>query len=160
MTSGWQVPYEEPGPAPGLAFARHGARLGAYIIDVILVTMIIVLVAVVGALATAVSATSGAVSLAVSSALLLVLAIFVVSLGYFPYFWVRGGATPGMRIFGLYVVRDRDGGPVSGGQAILRLIGYWVASFVFYLGFVWIFIDKRRRGWHDLIAGTVVVQQR
>lgn len=26
------------------------------------------------------------------------------------------------------------------------------------IGYIWIFIDKRRRGWHDLIAGTVVVK--
>jgi uncharacterized RDD family membrane protein YckC len=33
-----------------------------------------------------------------------------------------------------------------------------VSSLVFYLGFIWILVDKRRRGWHDLIAGTVMVQ--
>jgi uncharacterized RDD family membrane protein YckC len=85
-------------------------------------------------------------------------ALVVVSLAYFPYFWANGGATPGMRIFRLRVVRDVDGGPVSGVQAILRLIGYWVSATVFYLGFVWVFIDQRRRGWHDLIAGTVVIR--
>ena len=41
---------------------------------------------------------------------------------------------------------------------ILRMIGYWVSGAVFYLGYIWIFIDKRKRGWHDLIAGTVVVK--
>jgi len=30
---------------------------------------------------------------------------------------------------------------------------------VVYLGYVWIFIDARRRGWHDLIAGTVVIER-
>jgi uncharacterized RDD family membrane protein YckC len=83
----------------------------------------------------------------------------VVTLGYFPWFWVRDGATPGMKMQNLRVVRDADGGPLSVGQAILRLIGYWVSGAVFYLGFIWIFIDKRRRGWHDLIAGTVVIKQ-
>ena len=64
-----------------------------------------------------------------------------------------------MRIFGLRVVRDRDGGPISVGQAILRLFGYWIDGLVFYLGYIWILIDKRKRGWHDLIAGTVVVKR-
>jgi uncharacterized RDD family membrane protein YckC len=64
-----------------------------------------------------------------------------------------------MRMMGLKVVRDVDGGPLSTGQAIIRLIGYWVSSAVLYLGFIWVLIDKRRRGWHDLIAGTVVVKQ-
>ena len=57
------------------------------------------------------------------------------------------------------VVRDSDGGPVSAGAAILRLVGYWIDSLVFYLGFIWIFIDKRKRCWHDLIAGTVVIKR-
>jgi uncharacterized RDD family membrane protein YckC len=64
-----------------------------------------------------------------------------------------------MKPFGLVVVRDADGGPVRIRTAILRLVGMYVASTVFYLGFIWIFIDKRRRGWHDLIAGTVVVHR-
>jgi len=38
-----------------------------------------------------------------------------------------------------------------------RRIGFWVSHLVFYLGFIWIFVDKRRRGWMDLIGGTVVV---
>ena len=63
-----------------------------------------------------------------------------------------------MKQMGIKVVRDEDGGPVSTGQAILRLVGYWVSGFVFYLGYIWILIDKRRRGWFDLIAGTCVVK--
>jgi uncharacterized RDD family membrane protein YckC len=83
----------------------------------------------------------------------------VIGLLYFPYFWANGGRTLGMRPFNLRVVRDSDGGPIGWGTAILRLIGLWVAGAVFYIGFIWIFIDKRRRGWQDLIAGTVVIKQ-
>ena len=61
-------------------------------------------------------------------------------------------------MMGIKVVRDADGGPVTMGSAILRLLGYWVSGLVFYLGYIWIFIDKRKRGWFDLIAGTVVVK--
>lgn len=158
-TGGWQVPEEPPGPAPGLAFASHGARLGAYIVDVIIATVIIVIIAIVGGLITAAGAVGGGVAGAAGGITLLVLAVIVVTFGYFPYFWATSGSTPGMKMFGLLVVRDRDGGKISAGQAVLRLIGYWVSSFVFYLGYIWIFIDKRHRGWHDLIAGTVVVQR-
>ena len=45
------------------------------------------------------------------------------------------------------------------GDGLLRLLGLWVAGAVFYLGYIWIFIDKRRRGWQDLIAGTIVIRQ-
>ncbi len=155
----WVVPAEPVGPAPGVVFASHGGRLVAYIVDAILVGVIVTAVTIALAILTGVLAVAGAVPLAALSGLFLIVAVFVVSLGYFPYFWVNGGATPGMRIFNLRVVRDRDGGPLGWGEAILRLVGFWVSGAVFYLGFVWILIDKRRRGWHDLIAGTVMVQR-
>ena len=52
-----------------------------------------------------------------------------------------------------------DGGRIGRGTAWLRVLGLYVASSVFYLGFIWIFVDKRRRGWQDLIAGTIVIQR-
>ena len=50
-------------------------------------------------------------------------------------------------------------GEVSVGTGIVRLVGYWISAAVMYLGFAWILIDGRHRGWHDLIAGTVVVKR-
>ena len=93
------------------------------------------------------------------SASVIVLIGFIIALLYFPFFWARGGQTPGMRPFGLRVVRGRDGSSIGWGTALLRLVGLWVAAAVFYIGYIWIFIDKRRRGWQDLIAGTVVIKQ-
>jgi len=84
-------------------------------------------------------------------------AIIAVSLGYFPWYWTHGGQTPGMKLMRIKVVRDADGGPLSTGQAILRLVGFWVSSLAFYIGFIWIFVDARRRGWPDLFGGTIVV---
>ncbi len=83
---------------------------------------------------------------------------FLITVLYFPYFWSHGGQTPGMRLFHIRVVRDADGGPIGWGAALLRLIGYWVSAMVVYIGFLWVFVDKRRRGWFDLIAGTVVIE--
>jgi uncharacterized RDD family membrane protein YckC len=83
----------------------------------------------------------------------------LIGLLYFPFFWARGGQTLGMKPFGLRVVRDRDGGRIGWGTALLRLVGLWVAAAVMYIGFIWIFVDKRRRGWQDLIAGTVVIKR-
>ncbi len=154
----WPSPVETIGPAAGVAFASHGGRLVAYVVDGILITVLVVGVAFALALLTGVLAATGLVPLAVLSSILFFIAMFAFGLGYLPWFWVHGGATPGMRLFNLKLVRDRDGGPVGWGAAILRLIGMWVSAAVFYLGFVWILIDGRRRGWHDLIAGTVMVQ--
>jgi uncharacterized RDD family membrane protein YckC len=145
-----------------VTFAGFGPRLLAYIIDAIIVGIVatvIALIAVVPIVADRGSgATTGAAGVAASSVIFLLL--FVFTLGYFPFFWLRNGQTPGMKPFNLYVVRDRDGGKISGGQAVLRVIGMWVSSIPLYLGYIWIFIDARKRGWHDLIAGTVVVERK
>lgn len=154
----WTTPVEPTGPAPGVRFAGHGGRLVAYIVDSIILSVVATVIAIALGVLTAAFASAGSDALAVLSGIGIFVALFAVSLGYFPWFWARGGATPGMKLFRLRVVRDADGGPIGGGQAILRLIGFWVSSFVFYLGFIWILIDSRRRGWHDLIAGTVVIE--
>ena len=146
----WQPPEREIGPAPGVAFAGPGARLVAYIVDVIITFIAIIGFSIIGALLTIVVPVLGVIAI--------VFAVLVIPLVYFPYYWATSGQTPGMKMMGIKVVRDRDGGPVTGGQAVLRLLGYWVSGLVFYLGYIWIFIDRRKRGWHDLIAGTVVVE--
>ena len=153
----WQVPFVPAGPAPGYEFGAPGPRLVAWIVDSVIVGFLVTIVAIVGALLTVAGATNDSAATVGGGILLIVLGIFAVTLGYFPWFWAHSGATPGMAILGLRVVRDSDGGPISGGQAVLRLIGYWVSGVVFYIGYIWIFVDDRKRGWHDLIAGTVVV---
>lgn len=161
----WQPPVDVSGPAPGVRFAGLGARFVAYIVDGIVLTIVFVVLSLVfvavaaGAFATSNGDTTGAATgAAIGGTFLYVILLLVVSLAYFPWFWARGGQTPGMKMLHIRIVRDHDGGPIGGGAALLRLLGFYVSSFVFYLGFIWIFIDKRRRGWHDLLAGTVVIE--
>ena len=160
----WEPPVEEEGPAPGVKFAGHGPRLVAYIIDGVISSVILLLfvIAVPAAILGSGGAQTRAGRLSAGDASIFLLVFLlgaIVALGYFPFFWARSGQTPGMRLFRLYLVRDSDGGKVSAGQAILRMIGLWVSAIPIYLGFIWIFIDKRRRGWHDLIAGTVMIER-
>ena len=74
---------------------------------------------------------------------------------YFTYFHGATGRTPGKMFFGLQVV-SANGTPISFGIAFLRAVGYFVSG-IFYLGFIWAAFDKRKQGWHDKIAGTVVI---
>ena len=156
---------EEPGPAPGIEFAGHGGRLVAYIIDTILIGVVCTVILIIGFVAFSAGATvvgNKVTSVSTPGAILFLLSwtlAFAVIILYFPFFWARGGQTPGMRPFGLRVVRDRDGSRIGWGTALLRLVGLYVASAVLYIGLIWIFIDKRRRGWQDLIAGTVVIKR-
>ena len=154
----WAAPVEPSGPAPGIDFAPHGPRLLAYLIDGLILTVIWFVLFVPTFLVFADQAGRPDTA-AIVLFVVVVLVYLLIVLGYFPFFWARGGQTPGMRPFRLWVVRDKDGGSFGWGTASLRVLGLYVASSVFYLGFIWIFIDKRRRGWHDLIAGTVVVRR-
>jgi uncharacterized RDD family membrane protein YckC len=169
----WQTPPDQSGPAPGVQFAGHGARLGAYVLDAILLTVfitafvIVLMLILFGSIEWSVDANGdvvfGDTAAAAGSFLLFVTGSILVSLLallYFPFCWARGGQTLGMKVAGIRVVNDRDGSRIGWGAALLRLIGYWVSSAVFYLGFVWILVDARRRGWHDLIAGTCVISAR
>jgi uncharacterized RDD family membrane protein YckC len=161
----WEAPIEEVGPAPGVKFAPHGGRLLAYIIDGLIVTVILILMTIALSLVLVAIGRSGSGSgsataaVAVVGTVVYLIGVLLATLAYFPYFWAKNGQTPGMKPFHLYVVRDSDGGKISGAQAFVRLLGFWVSAAVLYLGFVWVFIDARRRGWHDLIAGTVVVEK-
>jgi uncharacterized RDD family membrane protein YckC len=85
------------------------------------------------------------------------IALPFVLLGYMPWMWWKKGATLGQRAMGIRVVRAVDGGPLSGSQAVLRYIGFFASSAVFDLGFIWVAFEPRKRGWHDMIADTVVI---
>ena len=49
-----------------------------------------------------------------------------------------------------------DGKRLNFGNALRRAIGY-VLSGILFLGYLWILFDNRRRGFHDKLAGTMVV---
>jgi uncharacterized RDD family membrane protein YckC len=80
----------------------------------------------------------------------------IVVSGYFVLFWTLTGETPGMRLMALRVI-NRDGDPLGFGQALLRLIGAILAAIPFFAGYLLILVDDRRRGLHDMIAGTTVI---
>jgi uncharacterized RDD family membrane protein YckC len=161
----WESPVVTGGPAPGVEYAPHGGRLVAYIIDSIIVVIACSIPAIIGAVILAAGTTVDGQTItsidtgATTGFFLFMVLTFLIGVLYFPYFWSHGGQTPGMRPFSLRVVRDKDGGALGWGTAFLRLLGLWVASAVFYIGLIWIFVDDRRRGWQDLIAGTIVVKQ-
>jgi Mce-associated membrane protein len=152
---------QEAGPAPGVLFASYGTRFIAYVVDSFLIGLIVAALWIVLALVLGVTSSDGGVSAAGGFASIVLVGVIVIaSVAYFPYFWQRSGQTPAMKWLGIRVVRDRDGGPVTWGSGILRFIGYTINSIVFGLpiGWLWPLWDKRHRGWHDLIGGTVVIK--
>jgi uncharacterized RDD family membrane protein YckC len=75
-------------------------------------------------------------------------------------FWITRQATPGKMLLGMRIVDAKTGGPLSTGQAIGRYLGYYLSIFGLFLGFIWVAFDARKQGWHDKLAGTVVVRAR
>ena len=74
-------------------------------------------------------------------------------------FWVAKQATPGKMAISAKIVDAATGNAPSVGQLIGRYFAYFIASLPIGLGIIWIAFDKRKQGWHDKLAGTVVIRK-
>lgn len=70
--------------------------------------------------------------------------------------WSLNGQTIGGLLVGVRVVRA-DGRRLSFGRAALRMLGSYLSGLLLFVGFLWSLIDRQRQGWHDKLAGSVVV---
>ena len=87
--------------------------------------------------------------------------LFITIIGgiiYLPLMWWKKGQTVGMMALGLRIVRNSDGGKITWANAILRYIGLIIAFAVIFIGVIWVAFDSRKRGWQDMIGGTVVIK--
>ena len=159
-----------PAPQPAYPYApqaRYGGfwiRFVAVFIDGIIVSIPVFIIAIilgviigilVGASGNGSSQTTTAASNTAGA--LGELVALVISVTYFIYFWGRG-STLGMRLFHLRVADATTGAPIGYGRAALRYVGYILSVIVCYIGLIWAAFDSRKQGWHDKIAGTVVLQ--
>ena len=74
-------------------------------------------------------------------------------------FWMARSATPGKMVFSALIADARTLGKPSKGQLLVRYLGYYLSIAGLMLGFLWIAFDKRKQGWHDKLAGTVVIKK-
>jgi uncharacterized RDD family membrane protein YckC len=82
---------------------------------------------------------------------------FLVGLAYFSGMWAWKGTTVGGIVLNLQVVRQ-NGQTLSFLTALVRILAALFSAIMFFLGFFWIGWDRDKQGWHDKIAGTVVVR--
>jgi len=75
-------------------------------------------------------------------------------------FWIYRQATPGKMVIGAQIVDATTARPPSTGQLIGRYFAYYVSMIPLFLGMIWVAFDPRKQGWHDKLAGTVVVRKR
>lgn len=83
----------------------------------------------------------------------------LMNMAYYTIFHGMGGQTPGKWVVGVKVIRD-NGEEMTLGYAFLRWVGYLVSYTFLCLGFLWVAFDGRKQGWHDKIAGTLVIRTR
>ena len=81
----------------------------------------------------------------------------VLAAGYFLFFWSLSGQTLGKLLTGGRVV-DGSGGALGASRAALRLVGAVLSAVPLGAGFLGLWTDTERRGWHDRLAGTKVVR--
>jgi uncharacterized RDD family membrane protein YckC len=73
-------------------------------------------------------------------------------------FWAERQGTPGKLVLGLRIVDAETGGTPTIGRLVLRYVGYLVSALPLGLGYLWVLWDPRRQGWHDKMAGTLVIR--
>ncbi|MDA8445662.1 RDD family protein [Paracidovorax valerianellae] len=73
-------------------------------------------------------------------------------------FWLSRQATPGKMAIGARVVDAATGKPMTTAQSVGRYVAYFAAAIPLGLGLLWVAFDGRKQGWHDKLAGTVVVR--
>jgi uncharacterized RDD family membrane protein YckC len=136
-------------------YAGFWIRVGAALIDSVLVLMVIVplLVAIYGwsYFGEQTSLIAGPADFLISY---VAPAVAIIA------FWLYRQATPGKMVLSLRVVDATSGGTLSLGQSIGRYLGYYVSIIPFCMGLIWVAFDRRKQGWHDKLAGTVVIRSK
>ena len=72
-------------------------------------------------------------------------------------FWIYKAATPGKMVLSAIVDAKTDN-KLTIRQSIIRYIGYYISIIPLGLGFISIIFDDKNQGWHDKIAGTIVIR--
>ncbi|MDH4073498.1 MAG: RDD family protein [Gammaproteobacteria bacterium] len=75
-------------------------------------------------------------------------------------FWMYKQATPGKMALSIRIVDATTGSPPSAGQCVGRYFSYYVSIIPVAFGLIWVGFDRRKQGWHDKLAGTVVIRSK
>jgi uncharacterized RDD family membrane protein YckC len=135
-------------------YAGPGRRLAALLIDIILVAAVITCGLLAWMIFAGESPDTGSRAFhhAAGGGTLLALALKVTLDA-----WLQG--TPGLRLMDCRLVDACSGNGIGFGRSVKRALGVIVAVLPGMLGLLWILWNKRRQGWHDLLAGSVVIRE-
>ena len=131
-------------------------RLGAVLVDGLLPLVAYLPLAVVVWPVSTMEPSSGALTAVGLTAV----AVYTALMGYMAYALVQlgQGRSPGKKLLGLRVVALETGRPAGFWRMILReVVGKFASGAALGIGYLWAIWDAQHQGWHDKIAGTVVV---
>lgn len=141
-----------------IRYAGFWRRTLAYIIDmVILLPTVLILLYV--AFGSDYFAATGGQTVGFTQAALDFLIRTVFPIVFVIFFWLKFLGTPGKLMMECQVVDSRTLGRLSVAQAIGRYLGYVVSILPLCLGIFWIGWDKKKQGFHDKLAKTLVIVQ-
>jgi uncharacterized RDD family membrane protein YckC len=133
-------------------FVSRGA---AFLLDAVGTTVVIIGgFWLIGVLATVLQA-SRLTSVSHSGAATFSIVVCVSFLLYCAVAWRLAGRTIGQALLGLRVVHT-DGRPLKAPACAVRAVGYLLSA-ILLLGFIWVCFDRRRQGFHDKIARSLVI---
>lgn len=72
-------------------------------------------------------------------------------------FWKACSSSPGKLAIGAIIIDADTYQKPTNRQWLIRYLGYYLASIPFLIGIFWVGFDKKKQGWHDKLAHTIVV---
>lgn len=148
----WAKTGVEPVEKPNLEYVGFWPRVGASVIDTIMLLIITMPLTylVYGRVADPRGQMfSGPADVLINWILPAVIVIWL---------WSALQATPGKLAMSARIVDADTGNPPSTSQLVIRYVGYYVSALPLFLGFLWVAFDRRKQGWHDKMANTVVIR--
>ena len=76
---------------------------------------------------------------------------------YFSAMHAWEGRTVGKMVMAIRL-KPADGIPITCGRSFLRSASYWLSAVLGFAGFLWSLQSDQGETWHDLLAGTLVIE--
>jgi uncharacterized RDD family membrane protein YckC len=153
------APQSETSRAPGLddraQYVGLATRAVAFVIDSVLIALVAVVVGAVVALIASVFHFPKELDTILKWIGLGAYVLWLI--GYFVAFWSATGQTPGNRVMQIRVV-TKAGERVKTRRGVVRCVGLVLAALPLFAGYLLILFDRKRRGFQDRLARTVVIE--
>jgi len=145
-----------------MQYASFGKRLVAYLIDSFIVSLIVGIPTgcLVGILSTTAMSMDEELFVIIMLGVMMIAMVWgiIASTLYYALMWSRSGQTLGKKWLGIKVITAEWTPPSFWRAAGRAVLGYWLSSLIFSLGFLWMLWDDYQQCWHDKLFSTYVIE--